>query len=191
MKLKKSIIVVSLLSSIVFLVGCNSRTEQVNKPMEIEEVERLPEDQKDTELDKALAEIRKFRKDNVKSENGSSSSRSFNGGKVPGNIPNPNEYTIAEYETIYTVIGDYIKNVLKIPKRDNYGHDAAQCLDPRINKLFEDEDRGILSEYDIENIFIAEYQTKEEGVYSYLFLARDSKNSPWKIVYDGNSYKNN
>jgi hypothetical protein len=189
MLLKKFTVIIAILVSLILTVGCSPRTTSVNSEMNLEDVERLPEDQKDTELDKKLKEIRKFRRDNKKIENGSWISRSYSGAVVPGYIENSNEYSQEELESVFETAEDYIINELKIPKRGEYEYDYAESMDPRINKIYEDENKGVANGYDNENIFVVEYETKKENVYSYLFIVRDSKDSAWKIIYDGTSYK--
>lgn len=186
---KITLILAIVLTSFIFLVACSTRTTSVNSEMKMEDVERLPDDQKDTELDKKLAELRKFRKDNTKIENGKWISRSYSGAAVPGYIANPNDYSQEELESVYNTALDYIKKEIKVPKRGSYEYDFAQSMDPRINKIYEDEDKGVAKGYTNENIFVVEYETKKVDVYSYLFLIRESKDSPWKVLYDGISYK--
>ncbi|MGL4372861.1 MAG: hypothetical protein ACRCS6_03700, partial [Turicibacter sp.] len=92
-------------------------------------------------------------------------------------------------EEFYALILDYLENELKIPKRPGYGYDIDSCLDPRVNALYDDENKGVVAGYENEDIRIEEYETEKDDVYSYLFLVRDSKEGPWKVIHHGNSYK--
>ena len=81
---------------------------------------------------------------------------------------------------------DYILNELRVDIKSKvkiYG-----CVDPRIKKIYKPgEDKGKLSNYENENIWIGEYLDGDE--WKYIFLGRDSKDSDWKIVHTGSSYK--
>ena len=81
-----------------------------------------------------------------------------------------------------------MENTVKVPRR-SHGYDVAQCIDPRMNAVYDDEDKGVAASYENENIFIAEYETAKDSVYSYLVLVRDSKEGSWEIIHDGLSYK--
>ena len=79
MKIRKSLVIMSLVvMSATFRMGCSSRNDNANN-VGGEVIDRLPEDQKDTEIDKALAKIRKVRKESVTAKNGVTSSVSSNG----------------------------------------------------------------------------------------------------------------
>lgn len=62
------------------------------------------------------------------------------------------------------------------------------CIDPRINQIYEDVDKGVCEGYDSKNIFIIEFE-KEKDIYEYLFLVRNSVDSNWKVIYEGDFYK--
>ena len=57
-----------------------------------------------------------------------------------------------------------------------------------MNRLYEDDDNGVAKGYENKDIFVAEYETKEEGVYQYLIVVRDQIGS-WTVLQDGTSYK--
>lgn len=192
--MKKKIVLVSLCA---FLVSCGNdvtgvtRSEDINK-IDMNYVERLPEEQKDVELNKTLADMRNYRKENVSSENGNSTIFSMNDSQIVGqtkNRPNfANEPTELVYERI-EVMNDYVKNIVKVPERKNYGWDIAQCIDPRMNEIYDDEDKGVANGYVNENIFVAEYETSEDNVYSYFVMVREKQGSEWKVIYDGLDYR--
>lgn len=192
MKKSKMLIVIGVMMvTLVISVGCNSRSGNVNS-VDGETIDRLPEDQRDTELDKVIAKIRKARKESVTVQNGSSTVISGNGADLPGqskNIPNFSKEGAEKWEQLSGVTIDYVKNQLKIQERPVYGYDISTCIDPRINAIYDEEDKGVAKGYDNENIYIEEYETEEDDVYSYIFLVRDSKDSPWRVIHHGNSYK--
>ncbi|MBD5586125.1 hypothetical protein FDF50_03755 [Clostridium botulinum] len=200
MKKRKGLMIIgAMLMGLTFSVGCssgntgvNSRSASVNK-VDQDAIDRLPEDQKDTELDKELARRRKARKEGTKkTAYGTTLGAMENGANIAGqskNIPNFGKESYKKFEQLAHAVGDYINNELKIPERPVYGHNIAPCLDPRMNAIYDDEDKGVASGYDNENIYIEEYETEKDDVYSYLILVRDSKDSPWKVIHHGNSYK--
>ncbi|MEG1311983.1 MAG: hypothetical protein RR835_10810 [Peptostreptococcaceae bacterium] len=191
MKRSKKIMVIGvILMSLTFSVGCSSRNGDVNS-VDGEIIDKLPEDQKDTELDKALASIRKARKESIKSKDGGTVVISDNGSRLPGQSENIPDFSNESYEMSEQrakAILDYIENELKVSKRE-YVYDTSQCLDPRMNAIYDEEDKGVAKGYENENIWIEEYETESDNVYSYLIVVRDSKDSPWKIIHHGNSYK--
>lgn len=185
--LKIILLALTLVISVTLFTGCSSRKENLNT-MDMDEVERLPESQKDTELDKTLAEMRKFRTDNIKIEpGGGSSAVVMRDDSIPGQSKNRPEFTDLTTEEFWEFIYKYIKEEKDIQER-KYGYDINQCIDPRMNKIYDEEDKGVASGYKNENILLMEYETKEDGVYSYLILVRDSKESQWKVIHDGLSY---
>lgn len=187
---KKVMIIGAILMSLTFSVGCSSRSTDVNS-VDGEVIDKLPKDQVDTELDKALASIRKARKDSYTSKNGVESVMGGNGMDLPTqakNIPDFSQESYESLEQLAKVKLEYIENELKIPKRD-YGYDTSGCIDPRMNAIYDDEDKGVANGYENENIWIEEFETEVDDVYSYLILVRDSKDSPWKVIHHGNTYK--
>lgn len=192
MKIRKSLVIMSLVvMSVTFSVGCSSRNEDVNN-VGGDVIDRLPEDQKDTEIDKALAKIRKASKESVTVKNGVTSSVSSNGMDLPGqskNIPYVGDESMDEIKARIKVVYDYLENELKLPQKKDIGYNIGRCMDPRMNAIYDDEDKGVASGYENENIYIEEYETAKEDVYSYLIMVRESKDSEWKIIHDGNSYK--
>lgn len=185
--LKKRVVVGLVLMGLMCTVGCKSRSVDINN-VGGDVIERLPEDQMDAELDKILASLRKSRKEGYSSENGVDISIAPSGLGVPGqseNIPNISGID----EEFFRMIYDYLENELKIPKRSGYGYDISSSLDPRINAIYDAEDKGVAQGYDNENIYLLEYETEVDDVYSHLIIVRDSNDSPWKVIHQGNSYK--
>ncbi|WP_291583046.1 hypothetical protein [Clostridium sp. UBA6640] len=192
MKKRKSLMIIgAILMSLTFSVGCSSRSIGVNS-VDGDAIDRLPEDQKDNELNKELARIRTARKESVKEMDGGTFVVAENGANIPGQSKNIPNFTKEGYEKeveYIRFIRGYIENELKIPERPVYGHDATSCIDPRMNAIYDDEDKGVASGYDNENIRIEEYETEKDDVYSYLISVRESKDSPWEVIHHGNSYK--
>lgn len=185
------IIIGVILMSITILVGCNSRSTGVNN-VSSDTIEKLPEDQKETEIDKDLASRRKTRKESFKETAEGTLAVSEPCSVVPGqskNMPNFSNESYEQFAQLSHVVNNYVENELKIPAKPVYQHNGSQCMDPRINAIYDDEDKGVAKGYDNENIYIEEYETEKDDVYSYIFLVRDSKQSPWKVIHHGDNYK--
>lgn len=188
MKLIKTLIPIIVIAlGMSLFTGCSSRKDNING-MDMSEVERLPEQQKDAELDKTLAEMRRYRTNSYKTENGGQIAMSMTDTTIPGQTKNRPDFTEDMDEIFYEFIYDYLKNELEIPER-SYGYDVTQCIDPRVNAIYDDADKGVATGYENENILLMEYQTATDGVYSYLILVRDSSEGKWNIIYNGLSYK--
>lgn len=185
-RLKIFLTLAILVLGLILCVGCSSRSGEINNTS-LEDADRLPEDQRNTELDKALAKIRKDYKNSIVVKNGSITSKSDDGTRLPGqskNIPD-----IELNEDFFAFVNEYIEKELKIPPKDEKGYLIQPTFDPRLNAIYDDEDKGVAKGYDNDNIVIIEYETEKEDVYSNLIIVRDSKKSPWKVIYNGNSYK--
>lgn len=183
----KKIILIIMFMGLIFSNGCNSRSSDINGNISNDELERLPEDQRESELDKQLAEKRKFRKEGYKVESGSMTSISETDSDLSGQTSNRPDFS-KDGEEIFKIAENYIKNELKIPPTDKYGYDIAFSIDPRINVIYDDENKGVAKGYENENIRIMEYEEKE-NIYKYLILVRETKDSMWKIIHNGTSYK--
>ncbi|MFV0343890.1 MAG: hypothetical protein ACK5JH_13550 [Anaerocolumna sp.] len=184
-----------IVSTCLLFVGCGdssvTRSEDLNQ-ISIDNVERLPEDQKDTELNKVLTDMRTYRKDNVKFENGSVTTFAMNDSQITGQTKNRPDFSNEPTESSYAriqVMYDYVQNTVGVQQREGYGWDIAQCIDPRMNAIYDDQDKGVAESYENENIYVAEYETKVDNVYSYFIMVREDKNSEWKVIYDGIDYK--
>jgi outer membrane murein-binding lipoprotein Lpp len=173
------------------LAGCsstkNDRAKDINS-LNMNEVERLPEEMQEDPINKTLAEMRDLRRNSYSEEDGEQNKIGVPDQNISGQTKNRPEYSYDELSDIFNVIQKYVESTAKVPKR-GYGYDIAQCIDPRMNAIYDDEDKGVATGYENKNIFIAEYETAEDAVYSYLVLVRDSKSGSWKIIYDGLSYK--
>ncbi|MGL5379343.1 hypothetical protein [Clostridium sp.] len=169
------------------ILGSDGR-ENINS-MDINEVERLPESQKETELDKILAARRKFAKENTKVDvGGGTSAISMRDDDIPGQTENRPDF-INELDTdFFEFVANYLKTELNIPE-PKLGYYINQCMDPRMNRIYEDSDKGVAAGYENENIILMEYETEESDVYSYLVIVRNNKESDWKVIYNGLNYK--
>ena len=150
MKIRKSLVIMSLVvMSATFRMGCSSRNDNANN-VGGEVIDRLPEDQKDMEIDKALAKIRKVRKESVTAKNGVTSSVSSNGMDLPcqsKNMPYLGDESMDEIKERVNIVLNYLENELKLPKRGEVGYDTSRCIDPRMNVIYDDEDKGVASGY--------------------------------------------
>lgn len=146
----------------------------------------------DKEVETALFHIRATRKHWVSNANnkekssilttGTSNYSSFGG---YGFSVNHKAFTLNE---TYDLIFNYLRNKKKIPENKIYGYDISNCIDPKMIALYDREDKGVANGYENDNLFIAEYETSEEGVYNYLILVCNDSESEWKIIYDGLDY---
>ncbi len=192
------------MGGIIILSGCSLRNSEINtsvqglvnnidtgEVMQNNVIENLSAEQQDVELNKALATLKTTRKTGGETiKDGMSTSIIPNGADLPNQPKNKPEFN-ESYNSVLQLIAltnDYVQNVLKIPKR-SYGYDITPAVDPRILAIYDDKDKGVATGYTNENIEIYEYETEVDDSYSYLFLVRDSKESPWKIIHHGTSYK--
>lgn len=167
-----------------------SETEETTGTLSF--IDKLPEDQKDAELDAAIAKIRAGNKNGtIVSPDGSVIMTTSNGMDLPGQTKNLPDWSSESNESNLqrvNAISDYLENELKLQKKEG-GFTFWSCIDPRINAVYDDEDKSIMAGYENQNIYIAEYETAETDIYSYLFLVRDSKDGDWYVLHQGNSYK--
>ena len=146
-------------------------------------------EQADPELEEQLARYRQEREDTIQEANG----------LVEGGSPNEANYTFDLSGTYYSAQFDtreategyaaariYVTDTLGI--KPSTKQVIYMCVDPRILKVYEDEDKGVAAGYDNSNIFVCEY-CGEGNVWQYLILVRDGKGSKWKVIHNGSSYK--
>lgn len=175
-----------IMTGVILSAGCNTRSGDIND-VSLEETDRLPEDQRNRELDKALAKMRKdYKKSNV-IKNGTMFSSSDDGSRLPGQSENIPDIDLDM--KFFEFVENYLENELKIPEDTKRGYIMQRAKDPRMNAIYDDDDKGVAKGYDNENIVIMEYETEKEGVYSNLIIVRKSKNDPWMVIHNGNSYK--
>lgn len=146
-------------------------------------------EQPDLELEEELKRYRQEREDNIQESNG----------LVEGGSPDEDNYSFDMSGSFYTEQFDtremteayaaariYITDTLGI--KPGTKMTAYMCIDPRVLEIYDDEDKGVASGYDNSNIFVAEF-CNEEGVWEYLILVREGKGDAWKVIHNGNSYK--
>ena len=56
-----------------------------------------------------------------------------------------------------------------------------------MNTIYDDEDKGVATGYENENILLQEYEANNK--YRYIILVRESKSAPWEVIHEGTSYK--
>lgn len=167
----------------------NNSNNEINSELEEENISSVVSED-DRELEEALVDYRKERETMFAVTMG-------NGLKGYG-APNPENYGIdangtkyllefdsRETAKAYETAENYVKETLGIKTQTKTA--TYMCVDPRIYKIYEDEDKGVAEGYKNDNIFITEYYDGE--AWQYLILVRDSKEDPWKVIHNGSSYK--
>lgn len=184
MKNNKIKISVTILASIlIFSTGCSRKNLENENSVSQDKLEKLPEHQKDDEINKELAELREIRKKSYKEDSMGSYSGTT---KMKGDlidIPVSDD----EIEKIREVSENYVRNTLNIAEKSGLEGPTA-CIDNRMLKIYEDEDKGVAKGCDNENIWVDEYEY-EQGKYKYLIIAKKDKDNHWKVIHDGLSYK--
>ena len=135
-----------------------------------------------------MARYRQEREDNIQEVNG----------LVESGSPDESNYTfdmsgigLSQFDTREVAEGFatariYVTDTLKV--KPSTKMEVYMCVDPRILAIYEDEDKGVATGYDNSNIFVCEY-CGEDNVWQYLILVRDGKDSKWKVIHNGSSYK--
>jgi hypothetical protein len=91
-----------------------------------------------------------------------------------------------ELNEAYEAAKKYVVETLEIKVETNAT--IYPCVDPRINAIYGDEDKGVANGYEADNIFVCEYN--DNGTWNYLILVRDAKGKPWEVIHHGTSYQN-
>lgn len=185
---RKAALLLILALVLIAVPGCQSG-QASREVASQEDYEKLPEDQKESELDKALAETRRQNKEYSDIEqDGGVIAVGLNAADIPGYFRPPNDhFTEDELGAIYDTARAWIKSKgIEITKEKD--QTIQECYDPRMNQIYRDKDKGIANGYENKDIFVMEYETNETDVYSYLLLVRD-KTGKWKVLRDGTSYK--
>ncbi|MGL4989748.1 MAG: hypothetical protein ACRCYE_09005 [Sarcina sp.] len=192
MKIKKILFsTMAMMALTTSFISCMDKRETIGAGAGVltnEEIERLPEDQKESELDKKLAQMRAFRKKNIKIENGSMSAISYNDQDVLGQSENRPVFDKDEYKIIFNKVYDHLAEKFGIDRSDEIALaklDNATCIDPRINRIYDNKDKGVANGYKNENIYVHEYEEKNNS-YKYLIMVKEQ--NVWKIIHDGESY---
>lgn len=147
------------------------------------------EEQTDAELEKELERYRQERDDTIQETNG----------LLEGGSPVESNYTFDLSGTRYTDQFDtreitegyaaariYVTDTLGL--KPSTKQVVYMCVDPRMLAIYEDEEKGVASGYDNNNIFVCEY-CGEDDVWQYLILVREGKGSQWEVVHNGGGYK--
>ena len=138
-----------------------------------------------------LAEHRKYRKENKYEQNGSLVSIGMSNTNIPDKASNKPSFESKELEDIFEAMNKYLKEE-KGMKEDKNGEieeaNISEAIDPRINAIYDEDDKGVAKGFKNEDIFVGEYEDKD-GSYKYLVLVRNSNGDKWKVIHDGTSYK--
>ena len=86
-----------------------------------------------------------------------------------------------ELNEAYKAAIDYVEGTLGLDS------DVWECADPRMNAIYEDEDKGVADGYDADDLFLCEYE--EDGEWHYLIIVREKKGADWRVLYHGDTYK--
>ena len=184
--MKKLVLLFTITIFALVGVGCQKDVKEVQVARDTisqEDYEKLPDDQQDSELDKALAKARKEKKEGTNGDG--TTGRMPSGIDLPGYIEDPNNFSTEVLEDIFETIFEYLERK-GIETTGNAT--IGSCYDPRMNNIYKDKDKGVARGYKNKDIFVAEYETKNPGIYSYLIVVRE-KNGKWHVLYDGTSYK--
>lgn len=141
------------------------------------------------ELEGELKRYRQEREDEIREANG----------LVEGGSPDEENYSFDLSKSYYTSQFDtrevtqayaaariYVTETLgikPITKMVTY-----MCIDPRILEIYEEKEKGVAAGYDNSNIFVCEY-CNEDGIWQYLILVREGRESAWNVIHNGFSYK--
>lgn len=176
----------------------NSKEQEAEKEIEgasgseqaIEEENAQTNDNDDTELEKSLADYREERE--------TMTSVKMGNGLQGYGAPNPEDYGISEDEPDYMSRFDsrelneayeaaktYVKEILALEVETK--STVYPCIDPRIIEIYADEDKGVATGYESNNIFVCEYC--DSGKWQYLILVREAKGEPWNVIHHGSSFK--
>ncbi len=98
-----------------------------------------------------------------------------------GSCDNEPEFDSRELTLAFKAARIYVEETLHLEG------DIWNCADPRMNAIYEDEDKGVANGYENDNIFLGEYE--DHGKWQYLILVREGKGSDWTVLYHGSSYK--
>lgn len=204
MKNYKNFTVTAVCVMMIGLTGCGNVSKEVSEePIKTEikvigkeeeqaESVQSPEHDKEEQTDSEQEELKNYRQereDAIIEVNG----------LVEGGSPDEDNYSFdmsgldyaGQFDTkemtqAYAAAKIYVTDTLGI--KPNTKMTTYMCIDPKMLAIYEDEDKGVAAGYDNNNIFLCEY-CNEDGVWQYLILVRDGKDSPWNVIHNGNSYK--
>ena len=170
--MKKVMVLMLVIISMVIFAGCGNDNKTSSPQQE--------------QLDMMLAQFR-LEKKMRELETGTVIVSPEDFTRFPGqsqNIPNFDDLSYVDFLARAEAWVDYVRN-----KYNGFNPVISrQCVDPRMNAIYDDVDKGVAKGYQNEDIYIVEYETVDEDVYSYLILVREKDNS-WKVIHEGLSYK--
>lgn len=159
------------------------------KQSETQESKDNEQNDADAELDEKLAQYREKREDmtNVAMGNGVSGYGAPNAEDYgfQGTADYMNSLDSRERNEAFETAKKYVEEDLAISVETNAA--VYACVDPRITEIYEAADKGVADGYAAENIFVCEYC--DNGIWQYLVLVRDGKDSGWSVIHHGSSYK--
>lgn len=162
---------------------------EVQQP-EIQESQQQVKNDTDSDLEERLAQYRAERESmtNVAMGNGVSgygAPNAENFGFQGDTADYMQNFDSRELNKAYETAKKYVTDTLAISVETNAV--VYPCIDSRITEIYEVEDKGVADGYDSKNIFVCEYC--DNGIWQYLILVRDGKDSDWSVIHYGNSYK--
>lgn len=176
--MKKIVVIMMLITSMVIFAGCGKD----NKTSSLQGEQQTSQN---VELDMMLAQFR-LEKKIRQLETGIVNVSPEDFTRFPGQSQNIPKLSLsyddfrARSEAWFNYVINKYKGFEPVINR--------QCVDPRMNAIYDDADKGVANGYQNEDIYIVEYETEEEDVYSYLILVREKDNT-WKVIYEGQNYK--
>lgn len=90
-----------------------------------------------------------------------------------------------EHNEAYEAAKKYVLETLQIKVETKAT--VYPCVDPKINAIYEAEDKGVAHGYESNNIFVCEYN--DNGTWNYLILVRSAKGEPWEVIHHGLDYQ--
>lgn len=189
MNIKRISLLGILCLSLFFIYGWGDKNEEFIDYSLSDDNKKIEDNSSDDggydELEQSLSEYRKQREENIKVEKGMLIGRSSKEEDFDDEGLNKPNFDTREMRKAYEAAKKYvIKNLEIIPKTKLT---VYECIDPRINAIYGDEDKGVATGYENENIYVCEYD--HNGRYQYLILVRDSKEGAWEVIHHGDSYQ--
>ncbi|HHX69774.1 MAG: hypothetical protein WAO56_08745 [Miniphocaeibacter sp.] len=195
--MKKLIKLTVLACTVLALTACGNREGNDddymnNKTEPTKNVESVMEkiEADDELLEKQIEEFRKERdKDKyIKEEDG----------MIIGTQPNEEDYIKGfdevrkvepklpdDLEEAYEEVERYLVEDKKVEQKTRILYYLP--ADPRVYKVYIDEDKGKLQGYDNENIIVMEYL--DGDTWKFVYVAKENKEGQWKFVHDGINHK--
>lgn len=179
----------SIISTDMEDVGQNAEEQESLADIETAQMEESGQPQSQSQaaesIEEELAAYRAEREKGVSSSGGYTMVELPNEENYQYGVGDSSGYTSRfdskELNEAFKVAGTYVEGTL------NLESEVWTCIDPRMIAIYEDEDKGVASGYDADNIFLCEYN--DNGNWQYLILVREGKGSEWEVLHHGSSYK--